>query len=216
MKRVIMFIVLAATLMSAAAQQTQKNRIGVQLGVDFVTNGDHNKGTYGQECFGSYGLSVSYKCFVKGNWFVRPAASLYTMSYDTGRRLNVGASEQASTRYVSIKLDYYKRTSLYKLSEWGVGAGVDGGYCFPKKKNFSVDLFGGLNYRWAMRCGGIDDMPLKYAYYPTYLSWKAGVNVNYRWLTLSAGVGTYLTKRHKYFEDSNTPTVYSLGVGVNF
>ncbi|MBO4986044.1 MAG: hypothetical protein J6C87_10510 [Bacteroides sp.] len=209
MKRNLVIVLLILLAISVSAQEKQKNRIGVRYAIDWVLDdGGGEKGTYRVDKIENKNLELFYKWYLKKNWFIEPSLSMYWFEYDSGSYISAGS------------VTNWSRVHCHNLNlkEKGMGASLVGGYSFPIIKRLSLDVFAGVNVKYAFTCRHLGEKMglLRDVYYPAYPSWQAGLNLNYWFASLSFKVGSYLTQRYKLLENENRPTFYSLGLGISF
>ena len=222
MKKLFTLAILALAMLTATAQESEKkSRWGLRFTADAMLNDAYKTGTYNSDgAFLNYNLTLLYQCFVKKNWFIEPQFSLYKMKYEDGV-IMFGCLPNGEE-----KND--KNFPAYYLKEFGGSIAVVAGYNFPLKKDFSLDIFLGPDIKYAFTCEDKNGNSLikdyvdaggdivKATYHRAYLTWKAGVGLNWKALNVTLSGGTYLTNRLKGIEGAKTPYFLSLGIGFRF
>ena len=213
MRKLLLLVIAVSFVVKAVAQNELRNSVGMDVALEWITNGNYDAGTYPVKSFINKKMSLQYRCYVYERAYVEPGLSFYTMNYDyfksTGSGISVDSNTPGNGKY---------RYSNYVLDEIGGAFFAKIGVNIPVAEKLSMDLYIVPDYRLAIECEGKSDADLidEGVFKREYFMLGAGTALNYSKFFVNLRCGTYLTDRYLKKSTADKPVCLTLGLGYRF
>ncbi len=213
MKKLLMLIVAVLFIVDSSAQSKARNSVGVEVALEWITNGSPGAGTYKVSSFINKKISVQYRCYAYERVYVEPGLSYYSMNYDYFKSTGSGISVDVNDPF---KGEYRYSNSI--LDEKGIAIFTKIGFSIPLSGQLSLDLYIVPDYRIAIDCKGKLDADLieEDIFKRGYFMLGGGTALNYGKFFANFSCGTYLTDRYLKKSAADKPVCLAVGIGCRF